>query len=164
MNFHVFIYIIDTSSIIDLFRNYPIDRFPRLWKNLDKLIEENRLISHKKVLEELSKKEDNAYKWIKEREKMLKDVTQKQAEIVKNILRDFPELIDYNKEEEADPWLIALALEEREQRRLATRLVIIVTEERLKGNKINIPFVCQKLEIESIDILGLMRKEDWKWD
>lgn len=63
MNDKVFVYVIDTSSIIDLFRLYPSDVFPKLWGKLDELIKEKRLISHKFVLQELSKKSDTAYKW-----------------------------------------------------------------------------------------------------
>lgn len=163
MNDKFFIYIIDTCSIIDLFRLYPADIFPKLWEELDELIKRDRLISHKFVLQELSKKSDDAYKWAKNRKTMFRDITQQQTEIMKEIASKFPKLIDPNKEIDADPWLIALALEKGKQKKLITEIKVIVTEEKFKPNKVNIPFVCQRLGIECINIIGLMRKEGWKW-
>lgn len=161
----VFVYVIDTSSIIDLFRLYPSDVFPKLWEKLDELIKKKRLISHKFVLQELSKKSDTAYKWADKRKGMFRNITQQQTKIMKEIGFKYPELIDPNKEVDADPWLIALASEKEEQEILftKTKTKVIVTEERFKPNKVNIPFVSEKFGIECINILGLMRKEGWKW-
>lgn len=161
-----FIYIIDTSSIIDLFRVYPSDVFPKLWENIDVLIKQGRIISHEEVLKELSKKDDDAYKWAKQRKNMFKTITSEQIKIVKNIISKFPKLVDLNKEIDADPWLIALALEKEKQKKLLPKIEIkiIVTQEKFKPNKVNIPFVCREFGIECINILGLMRKEKWKWE
>jgi hypothetical protein len=165
MNGKIFVYIIDSCSIIDLFRLYPADVFPKLWEKLDKLIKKDRLISHKFVLQELSKRSDNAYRWAKNKKIMFKDITPQQIEIMKDVASKFPELIDPDKDIDADPWLIALALEREKQRKLIPRIEIkvIVTEEKFKPNKVNIPFVCQKLGIEYTNLIGLMRKEGWKW-
>jgi hypothetical protein len=148
-----------------LFR-FPSDIFPKLWGNLDKLIKEKRLISHKLVLQELSKKFDNAYKWAKKKKKIFKDITPQQTKNIKNIAAKFPKLIDPDKEIDADPWLIALALEKEEQQKLEpmTKERVVVTEEKFKQNKANIPFVCKEYGIEYTDLLGLMRKEGWKWE
>jgi len=160
-----FVYIIDTCSIIDLFKLYPQDVFLELWKNIDKLIKNERLISHKFVLEELKKKFDEAYKWAKVRKSMFIGITSQQIEVIKDILAKYPELVDPEKEIDADPWLIALALEKEEQQKLVpiVKVKIVVTEEKLKSNKVNLPFVCQEFKIECINLIGLMRKEGWKW-
>jgi len=136
-----------------------------LWENLDRLIKKERLISHKFVLEELSKKSDHAYKWAKERRTMFKSITQEQIKIMKNIVAKFPEIVDPDKDIDADPWLIALALEKEKQQKLIQKIEVkvIITEERFKPNKVNIPFVCEKLGIECTNLIGLMRKEKWKW-
>ena len=163
MNGEIFVYIIDTCSIIDLFRLYPADVFPKLWEELDELIKKDRLISHKFVLDELSKRSDGAYRWAKDRKIMFKDITPQQIEIMRDAASKFPELIDADKDIDADPWLIALALEREKQRKLIPQIEVIVTEEKFKPNKVNIPFVCQKLGIEYTNLIGLMRKEGWKW-
>ena len=58
-------YIIDTSSLIELNRRYPIDVFPTLWKNVEGLIEKGFLFSHKEVLKEISLRDDALKKWAK---------------------------------------------------------------------------------------------------
>lgn len=161
------IYIIDTCSIIDLFRLYPQDIFSKLWMNLDDLINDDRAISHEFVLKELSKKNDEAYKWAKNRKGMFKGITKQQIRIMSDLSRDveeFRKLVEEGKDKEihADPWLIALALE-KEKIPDWSIIKIIVTEEKLKQNKNNIPAVCLTLGIECINIIGLMRKEKWKW-
>ncbi|RLG15018.1 MAG: hypothetical protein DRN71_02335 [Candidatus Nanohalarchaeota archaeon] len=40
---------------------------------------------------------------------------------------------------------------------------IVVTEEKLRENKIRIPFVCIQYRIESIDIIDMFRAEGWKF-
>jgi hypothetical protein len=56
-------------------------------------------------------------------------------------------------------------LEKEEQQKLVpiVKVKIIVTEEKLKLNKVNLPFVCQEFKIECINLIGLMRREGWKW-
>jgi len=66
-------YVIDSSSLIELNRRYPIDVFPTLWKNMDKLIEKGFLISHKEVLKEISVMDDSLKKWAKKQKKFFKE-------------------------------------------------------------------------------------------
>ena len=40
---------------------------------------------------------------------------------------------------------------------------IVVTEEKLRGEKIRIPYVCRKYNIDSIDIIEMFRIEGWKF-
>ena len=40
---------------------------------------------------------------------------------------------------------------------------IVVTEEKLRGEKVKIPLVCQKYEIEAIGIIEMFRIEGWKF-
>jgi len=165
----VFVYIIDTSSIIDLFRLYPRDIFAELWKNIDNLIAEKRLISHKYVFKELKKRSDNAFEWARERRKIFKRITKRQLEIIREVVSRYPLLVHVGEEIDADPWLIALALEkEKQQQRLTQPAVkvirILTTEEKYKPNKINIPYVCQEYKIEYTNLIGMIRKEGWKWE
>ena len=42
-------YVIDSSSLIELNRRYPIDIFPGLWKKVEELINKGLLISPEEV-------------------------------------------------------------------------------------------------------------------
>ncbi|MGM5484332.1 MAG: DUF4411 family protein [Nanobdellota archaeon] len=123
-------YIIDTSSLVKLNRNNPLDVFPTIWKKLEQLIKDNRLIAPKEVLLEISQNDDQLSKWTKKQRKMFKDPTPKQIEIVKNILDKFPSLIDVERKYDADPWVIALASEiaNSQQKTLFKIKRLIVTE------------------------------------
>ena len=73
--------------------------------------------------------------------------------------------IDIDKKYEADPWIIALALEMMTdpQKKLFTIKRIVVTEEKLRRNKVRIPLICKNKTIESIEIISLFRIEGWKF-
>ncbi len=159
------IYIIDTSSLVKLNRNNPIDVFPSIWKKLQFLSDNDRLIAPKEVLNEIKQSDDMLSKWVKNQKKMFKEPTQRQIELVQEILREFPSLIDTERKFDADPWVIALAIELSlsQQKTLVTIKRIVVTEEKLRGNQVKIPYVCNQKSIEAIDVVELFRAEDWKF-
>ena len=161
-------YVIDSSSLIELNRRYPIDVFPTLWKNVETLIEKGFLISHKEVLKEISIMDDALNKWAKKQKKFFKELDEKQMEIVRQILNKYPSLAKSDNETAAaDPFVIALAVEmgSDPQKTLFQTVKgrIIVTEEKLRGNKVKIPFVCKDYSIECIDIIEMCRVEGWKF-
>lgn len=161
-------YVIDSSSLIELNRCYPIDVFPTLWKNVEKLIEKGFLISHKEVLKEISIMDDSLKKWAKKQKKFFKELDEKQMEIVRQILVKYPSLAKSDNETAtADPFVIALAVEmgSNKQQTLFNTVKgrIIVTEEKLRGNKVKIPFVCKDYNIECINIIEMCRVEGWKF-
>jgi tetrahydromethanopterin S-methyltransferase subunit A len=161
-------YVIDSSSLIELNRRYPIDVFPTLWKNVEKLIEKGFLISHKEVLKEISIMDDSLKNWAKKQKKFFKELDEKQMEIVRQILAKYPSLAKCDNETAAaDPFVIALAVEmgSDPQKTLSQTVKgrIIVTEEKLRGNKVKIPFVCKDYDIECINIIEMCRVEGWKF-
>ncbi|HIH32184.1 TPA: DUF4411 family protein [Candidatus Woesearchaeota archaeon] len=159
------VYIVDTSSLVKLNRNNPIDVFPSIWERLKLLSDNNRLIAPKEVFNEIKQNDDMLSKWAKQQKKMFKEPTQKQITIVQEILKDYPALIDAERKYDADPWVVALAIEmsSNQQTTLVTIKRIVVTEEKLRGNQIKIPFVCNQKSIEAIDVVELFRTEGWKF-
>ena len=159
------VYIVDTSSLVKLNRNNPIDVFPSIWERLKLLSDNNRLIAPKEVFNEIKQNDDMLSKWAKQQKKMFKEPTQRQITIVQEILKDYPALIDAERKYDADPWVVALAIEmsSNQQTTLVTIKRIVVTEEKLRGNQIKIPFVCNQKSIEAIDVVELFRTEGWKF-
>ena len=159
------VYIVDTSSLVKLNRNNPIDVFPSIWERLKLLSDNNRLIAPKEVFNEIKQNDDMLSKWAKQQKKMFKEPTQKQITIVQEILKDYPALIDAERKYDADPWVVALTIEmsSNQQTTLVTIKRIVVTEEKLRGNQIKIPFVCNQKSIEAIDVIELFRTEGWKF-
>ncbi|MBI5390886.1 DUF4411 family protein [Candidatus Woesearchaeota archaeon] len=129
------------------------------------MVDNGRLISPKEALNEIKQNDDMLTRWAKSQKKMFKEPTPKQISLVQDILRDYPSLIDTEKKYDADPWVIALAVEisSSPQQTLFTIKRIVVTEEKLRGKQVRIPFVCSEKSIESIDIVELFRTEGWKF-
>lgn len=159
------IYIIDTSSLIQLSKHNPHDVYPGVWKQLEGVIGSGRLIAPKEVLNEISKLDDALTTWAKKHAQMFKEPTEKQIAVVREILNKFPSLVKLESEFDADPWVIALAVElaQNPQKTLFQIKRIVVTEEKLRGNKVKIPFVCQDFKIKSVDIIDMFRSEGWKF-
>ena len=156
-------YIIDSCSLMELNRHNPLDVFPSVWEKIEDLINKDLLVAPKEVLNEINEGDDKLAKWAKKQNKLFKYPTNKQIDIVREILNKFPSLVKENRKYDADPWVIALAVElaTSTQKTLISIKRIVVTEEKIRGNKVKIPFVCQKYEIESIDIIDMFRKEGW---
>jgi len=158
-------YIIDTSSLIELNKHNPRDVYLGVWKKIEYLVNSGRLLAPKEVLNEIKQIDDSLSKWAKTQNKMFIEPTVRQIEIVKDILDKYPALIKTDRKFDADPWVIALAIELNTQKQKTLLAVkrIVVTEEKLRGEKIKIPFVCEKMEIESMDIIDMFRAEGWRF-
>jgi hypothetical protein len=66
-------YCIDTSALIAAwYERYKPNRFPKLWEQLDQLIQEGRLVSSTLVLRECSKqRSEELHDWLQPRASML---------------------------------------------------------------------------------------------
>ncbi len=158
-------YIIDTSSLIELNKHNPMDVYPGVWQKIEQLINNDRLLAPKEVLFEIGNIDDKLHSWSKTQNKLFVEPTPKQIDIVRDILKKYPAFINIDRKYDADPWVIALSIEliNSPQMTLFTIKRIVVTEEKLRGSRIRIPFVCQDYKIESLDIIGMFREEGWKF-
>jgi hypothetical protein len=157
------VYIVDSSSLIELKVTYPADTFPGVWNKMEWLIREGRLIAPKEVLEEIRRRDDELSQWAKNYPKMFKEIDEQQIEMVRDIVGRFPLIAHIEKEgPNADPWLIALAKALETQPALWPQQYVIVTEEST-SRRDRIPYVCSQYGVESINILQLFQKEGWEF-
>ncbi len=158
-------YVADSSALIEIQRKYPNDVFEKLWKNLSSLADEKKIIAPKQVFDEINRfvREDYLKKWAVDHKSMFKEPSPAHIRKVAEILARFPKLIDASSEfEQADPYVIALALCKESQSKLIENVRIVVTEESfIRENKI--PFVCGKLNVKCINTLEFFRQENWKF-
>ena len=146
-------YCIDTSALIDL-RPYRAEFFPSLWADLERLKSNGRLTAPRQVLEELQRKNDAVWEWARANRDMFEEVTDEQILLVKDILDNFPNLIDVNSEtEEADPFVIALAI---------TDQCTVVTLEGRK-NIHSIPNVCDHYGVDCLSLFDFFRQENLEY-
>jgi hypothetical protein len=153
--------VVDTNSFLDWqVRYFPTDVFVSLIPAFDALIEEKRLWTVELVEEEIGiVGTPELHTWIKARKRILVRTSDLLVDALA-IQNAYPGFKDNRYPyEEADAYLIALA-----KRRGAT----VVTQETpaatKKGNKRThyIPDVCRALGVPCINLLDMMRQENWK--
>jgi len=159
-------YCIDTSVFLQLHFINKIIPIPDVWAEFDLLFDQNKIISHKFVFDEFyskTSKNDFIKEWIENKQKYFYDITEKQLLLVPEILKKFPKLIDPNKENnQADPWLIAMAIEIKEEANLfGTTNAVIVSQEKFSSS-IKIPAACREFGIEHINLEQFFKLNGWK--
>jgi hypothetical protein len=153
----LFVYSIDSSALIHGWRRvYRPKNFGFVWERFGDLIEEGRLRASIEVYNELQKKDDELFKWCKERkEKMFAEIDEDMQTHVVRIMAKYPRLVDTVKGRSgADPFVIALAA-------TANPFMVVVTEEF--AGKTRIPDVCLAEKIDWCGLADLIEREDWKF-
>lgn len=149
-------YCIDTSALIDLFRDYPPDVFEGLWKHFEGLVRVRRMLAPDEVLNELEQKDDELLAWAKKHRGMFRRCNGDQVAEAVRVIAEFPKLVDPDQTvPAADPFVVALGKEGHS----------VITSEKLRGmgGRPTIPSVCQAYHIKCIDLLELFRLEKWRW-
>lgn len=152
-------YVVDTSSLLDLIHYYPKDIFPGIWVELDLLIKSSMMVAPVDVKDEIERGRDDLLQWVKEHESMFYPRSNTRSKIVNNILKEHG-LVKEHGSLQADPWIVALAIDLKSSLDLQ---IMIVTEEKIKGNKTKIPFIAKNHGIESISMLEMFRREQWQF-
>lgn len=88
---------------------------------------------------------------------MFKELTEEQLDLVKEILKLFPKLIDHNKSTpDADPFIVALSRAEG---------YCAVTSEKPanQGGRPRIPNVCKHYNIKYLDLREMFKELNWRY-
>lgn len=150
-------YSLDTNVLITAWREtYPPEAFASFWDRLDGLIEERRALVSEEVYEELSRKEDRLFDWVKQRPACVVPHTDEVQAAVTRILKSHPLLIKARKNRSgADPFVIAVALCER---------CMVVTHEGYGSDQApRIPDVCRAYKVAFQPLTQLIRDEGWRF-
>jgi Domain of unknown function (DUF4411) len=153
-------YVIDTSVISALHKNYFRPNFPSLWEQFDKLIDLGQITSVKEVLRELEGLGGSAYEWAKHHSELFPGTNAAEGKFVVTIfaVKHFQSNISNQKTLKgglnADPFLIA---------RAAVLKASVLTIEKLKPQASKIPNICQHFKVPCYDLAQFMDKEDWKF-
>ncbi|HZP58429.1 MAG TPA: DUF4411 family protein [Dehalococcoidia bacterium] len=146
----------DSSMLINAWRkHYPPDIFPTVWGRIDGLVQNAVLIASDEVRVEIERKDDELYQWARERPALFVPIDDEVQPIVRDIMRDYPRLVDTRTNRSAaDPFVIALAVQ---------RACAVVTDEMPTGNtaKPNIPDVCTALGVRCVRLVDVIREQGW---
>jgi len=152
------LYCFDTSAFIGLSRTSEniIELPETLWKHLENMMMAKEIISHRLVFEEISsnsKNPDFIARWIANKQECFLLKTDSQREHIPEIVKKCPDLIDYKMErEQADPWLIALAIEKSEENTLFEICAAIVVSQENPNSSKKIPAACKSFGIRHLSL------------
>lgn len=149
------VYSIDSSALIHGWRRtYRPKNFGLVWDHFDVLIDQGRFRSSIEVYNELEKKDDELFKWCKERkDKMFVELDAETQAHVSSIMAKYPRLVDTAKGRSgADPFVIALAI-------TTNPCMVVVTEET--PGKTRIPDVCRGENIPCCGLADMIEREEW---
>jgi hypothetical protein len=149
------LYCLDTSSVVAAWdERYPPDNFPRFWTLLDGALTQGLILVPEAVVDELEKKSRDAAAWVKQRTGAVVAYENEIQVRARAILADHPKLVMARKIAfAADPFVIATAL---------IKGVAVVTEEG-HGSlaRPHIPDVCGAVNVQCINLLGVIRAQAW---
>lgn len=149
------VYIFDACVFINL---HQIDtrsiRLPDdIWDKLDELILSGKIISHRTAYDEVvsgSKQPDKVSAWLAPRKAHFELPTARQIEVMGEVVNKFPKLIDVNNErDQADPWLVALAVEKAE---LDTEREYVVVTQESQTRPTKLPAACKEYGVHSVTL------------
>lgn len=157
------IYSMDTSGWTSLKRGYPPSNFPSLWRSVDYLAKNNRLISPHEVYAELERQDDALLKWAKLHKESFLKLDDEQVAVGLQIGGDYPTLVNPLKQTpDADPFVISLAIvQQKRSTLLGDECIVVSAETRGSPQKYKIPDVCACLGIRHFTILDVIAEEGW---
>lgn len=151
-------YVIDTSVVSALHRNYFRSRFVTLWQRFDEMVANDGLTSTREALRELEDHGGAAYEWAANNTGLFVTPDATEGAFVAKIyaVPHFQANMEQQKlirgGRNADPFLIA---------RAAATGSTVLTMEKLKQNAAKIPNICQHFSIPCVDLEQFMEAEGW---
>ena len=151
-------YVLDTTVISALHKNYYRSRFVSLWKQFDQLVAKGMITSTREVYRELHDGAGTDTEWAEANAHLFVVPDATEAGFVAKIyaVPHFQANIEKQKlmkgGHNADSFLIARAF--------ATGGTL-VTLERHKPNAVKIPNICSHFDIPFLNLEGFMEKEGW---
>lgn len=162
------IFCVDASAFITMHRFYSIRMIPDLWSHLEDLFNRKEILSHQIVFDEIvpkAGKKDELAQWLSNFRSNFISTSQRQLELVPDILSNFPKLIDAESEkDQADPWLVAMLVEIMEQDGMfgaQSDYVMVTTESERKATKL--PAVCQHYNIRHMNLFEFFEANEFEF-
>jgi hypothetical protein len=147
---------------------------PGIWKDLDALIREGRVVAPECVRSEINRQDDALKSWVNRHDTMFENISTELWATTGIVVNKFPRTAQAlsQKPDHADPFVIGLAMKMEKQARFEPRTIVVVAEERgklgenpgLRNNEIEkIPDVCLKLGIPCITHLEMFKREGFRF-
>jgi len=169
-----FLYIVDTSFLIEVHKRYPEKMLPGIWKDIKALIHDGRIVAPEYVKSEINRQDDDLKDWVNDHSEMFESIGPELWETTGVVVKKFKRTAQASsqKPDHADPFVIGLAMKLVKQSRFEPRTVVVVAEEKSKlvGNPglrdaeiEKIPDVCVKLGIPCLSHLEMFKREGFRF-
>lgn len=151
-------YVVDTSVISTLHKNYYRSQFVSLWDRFDNMVEAGRFTSTREAFRELGDLGGESFDWAQNNSDLFATPNAKEAGFVAKIyaVKHFQANIELQKilrgGKNADPFLIA---------RADSLGATVLTMEKYKDNGAKIPNICSHFKVPCLDLRKFMEKEKW---
>lgn len=170
----VFLYVVDTSFLIEVHKRYPRKTLPGIWKDIETLIREGRIVAPINVRDEINQQDDELKDWVNDHPAMFKALNRELLETTAFVVNKYPRTAkpSSQKPHHADPFVIGLAIKMRRLHSLTPQEILVVAEEKsklaenpdLRDAEIEkIPDVCQKFGIPCRSHLEMFKREGFKF-
>jgi hypothetical protein len=159
------LYVVDTSVWIDLVPFRPAV-FVTLWARIEVLATDGRLVVPEEVDRELNPSPDQPAIWVHDRPHIHRSTTGL-WDRAREVADRYPALVNLAKPRgSADPFVVALAIDERERSEsgLWPRDAVVVTNETSHlPSRVALPDACAGYGIRSVDMYGWFAAEGWSF-
>lgn len=153
--------VIDSSSLIAIKSTIPVAKRPGLYQALSAMVLEDRLVVPPQVVNEMKrganlKLKDEALDWLVAFEQRI--VRTPHLDTVKLVMERVGDVVDHAAdagEDDADPYVIAVALSLRDH----GRKVRIVTEDRRDRLKLSLTTAASVFDVTATPLVGFIRAE-----
>jgi hypothetical protein len=170
----VFLYVVDTSFLIEVHKRYPEKMLPGIWKDIEALIRAGRIVAPIKVKDEINQQDDELKEWVNNHDEMFKPLNRELLETTAIVVNKYPRTAKPTSQNphHADPFVIGLAMKMRRVRSLIPQEIMVIAEEKSKLAKIpglseaeieKIPDVCSRMDIPCITHLEMFKKEGFRF-
>jgi hypothetical protein len=166
----IFLYVVDTSFLIEVHKRYPQKTLPGIWKDIEALIREGRIVAPEYVKSEINRQDDDLKDWVNDHSEMFESTSPELLATTGIVVNRFTRTARAMslKPDHADPFVIGLAMKLGKQSRFEPRTVVVVAEEKsklaenadLRDAEIEkIPDVCRKFGIPCLSHLEMFKRE-----
>ena len=149
-------YLIDSSALFDLKRDYPIYIFPSLWEKFNGLCKSKIIVAPKEVLREIKKGNDELVQWADAFDDIFLEPTDEEVGILQKVMKLYPQKIleKYGTGVWADPLIVSAAKHYN---------ITIIQHETNDPNQFKIPFIAANFGVKCIKLVGLFDEQSWRF-
>jgi len=160
------IYVIDSSALIDLRRDYPRKTFGKLWQRFADLAGAGRLIAPEEVRHEIGRRDDELKEWAASVDGLFVAPDDDFMACLSRVVAECPYLVNLARRYAADPWVVALALQmqEAEAGKMFRAACHVVSHEvkAPQPGPLRIPDACDHFGLSHIRLVRIFEIEDWE--